>query len=64
MQKLFYYSFLNNLQINNQTSTNKTDIYGHYIADVFFSENEKDDEQKVADEWIYLNHMLIDLKAA
>lgn len=44
--------------------TNKTDIYGRYIADVFFSENEKDDEQKIADEGIYLNQMLIDLGAA
>ena len=44
--------------------TNKTDIYGRYIADVFFSENGEIDEQKVADEGVYLNQKLLDLGAA
>lgn len=39
--------------------TNKTDIYGRYVADVFFSKTEID-PQKVADEGIYLNQLLID----
>ena len=41
--------------------TNKIDIYGRYIADVFFSENDEEDAQKVADEGIYLNQRLVDL---
>ena len=41
--------------------TNKTDIYGRYVADVFFSENKKEtDLQKVADEGIYLSQLLLD----
>ncbi len=39
--------------------TIKIDIYGRYVADVFFSENETD-SQKVADEGIYLNQLLLD----
>lgn len=39
--------------------TNKTDIYGRYVADVFFSESETD-PQKVADEGVYLNQLLLD----
>ncbi len=39
--------------------TNKTDIYGRYVADVFFSETETD-PQKVADEGVYLNQLLLD----
>lgn len=42
--------------------TNKIDIYGRYIADVFFSESNEEDAQKVADEGIYLNQLLVDLK--
>lgn len=44
--------------------TNKIDIYGRYIADVFFSESNEEDAQKVADEGIYLNQLLVDLKFA
>lgn len=39
--------------------TNKTDIYGRYVADIFFLENETD-VQKVSDEGIYLNQILLD----
>lgn len=39
--------------------TNKTDIYGRYVADVFFSESETD-PQKVADAGVYLNQLLLD----
>ena len=39
--------------------TNKTDIYGRYIADVFFDAAEKD-PQKVADSGTYLNQLLLD----
>ncbi len=41
--------------------TNKTDIYGRYIADVFFSETGETDLQKIADAGSYLNQMLFDL---
>jgi len=45
--------------------TNKTDIYGRYIADVFFDETGKETTpQKVADSGIYLNQMLLDLGLA
>jgi endonuclease YncB( thermonuclease family) len=44
--------------------TNKIDIYGRYIADVFFSNEKEIDAQKVADEGEYLNQKLIDLGAA
>ena len=41
--------------------TNQTDIYGRYIADVFFDESKKEkDPQKVADGGVYLNQMLLD----
>ena len=40
--------------------TNKTDIYGRYIADVFFSDKNETDVQKVADEGVYLNQALLD----
>jgi endonuclease YncB( thermonuclease family) len=48
--------------------TIKIDIYGRYVADVFFAEKEKlktemvteTDPQKVADEGIYLNQILLD----
>ena len=41
--------------------TNKTDIYGRYIADVFFDEAKKEkDPQKVADSGTYLNQLLLD----
>ena len=40
--------------------TNKTDIYGRYIADVFFGEKNETDPQKVADSGIYLNQLLLE----
>ena len=41
--------------------TNKTDIYGRYLADVFFSENKNETNlQKVADSGIYLSQLLLD----
>ena len=41
--------------------TNKTDIYGRYIADVFFDEAKKEkDPQKVADSGTYLNQLLLE----
>ncbi|MBP7709567.1 MAG: thermonuclease family protein [Rickettsiales bacterium] len=41
--------------------TNKTDIYGRYVADVFFDESGKEtNPQKVADSGIYLNQLLLD----
>ena len=43
--------------------TNKTDIYGRYIADVFFSESGETDLQKIADGGTYLSQMLFDLGA-
>ncbi|NBV06065.1 MAG: DUF1016 family protein [Proteobacteria bacterium] len=45
--------------------TNKTDVYGRYVADVFFDESAKEsDPQKVADKGNYLNQMLLDLGLA
>ena len=45
--------------------TNKTDIYGRYIADVFFDESGKEkDPQKVAQTGTYLNQILLDKKLA
>jgi len=45
--------------------TMKNDIYGRYVADVFLpDENSKDDAQKVADEGIYLNQLLLEKKLA
>jgi len=44
--------------------TNKTDIYGRYIGDVFFSPEHESNPQKVADEGSYLNQMLLDLGLA
>jgi endonuclease YncB( thermonuclease family) len=42
--------------------TNKTDIYGRYVADVFFDESGKEnDPKRVADSGIYLNQLLLDL---
>ena len=40
--------------------TNKTDIYGRYIADVFFADKNETDPQKVANSGIYLNQLLLD----
>ena len=40
--------------------TVKVDIYGRYVADVFFSDKNEIDAQKVADEGIYLNQLLLD----
>jgi endonuclease YncB( thermonuclease family)/rubrerythrin len=40
--------------------TIKVDIYGRYVADVFFSDKNEIDAQKVADEGIYLNQLLLD----
>lgn len=40
--------------------TNKTDIYGRYVADVFFDESGKEkDLQKIAAEGSYLNQLLL-----
>ena len=40
--------------------TNKTDIYGRYVADVFFDETRKEKSpQKVADGGVYLNQLLL-----
>ncbi len=46
--------------------TNKTDIYGRYVADVFLAREGEvnSDPQKVADEGVYLNQMLLDLGLA
>ena len=40
--------------------TIKVDIYGRFVADVFFSDKNEIDAQKVADEGIYLNQLLLD----
>jgi endonuclease YncB( thermonuclease family) len=41
--------------------TNKTDIYGRYVADVFFDKNRKEtDPQKISDSGVYLNQLLLD----
>ncbi len=40
--------------------TNKTDIYGRYIADIFFGKKTETEPQKVADSGIYLNQLLLD----
>lgn len=40
--------------------TKKTDIYGRYIADIFFGEKSQTNPQKVADSGIYLNQLLLD----
>ncbi len=41
--------------------TNKTDIYGRYIAEVFFDEaKQENDAQKVADSGVYLSQLLLD----
>ena len=40
--------------------TNKIDIYGRYIAEIFFENNARD-ENKVAKSGIHLNQMLLDL---
>jgi len=41
--------------------TIKSDIYGRFVADVFFDEkNQENDPQKVADEGVYLNQLLLD----
>lgn len=43
--------------------TNKTDIYGRYLADVFFDESGKEkDLQKVAERGTYLSQLLLDRK--
>jgi endonuclease YncB( thermonuclease family) len=41
--------------------TNKTDIYGRYLADVFFDEKKKEmNPQKVADSGVYLSQLLLE----
>ena len=41
--------------------TTGVDVYGRYVADVFLSEaGQENDPQKVADEGVYLNQMLLD----
>lgn len=41
--------------------TNKTDIYGRYVADIFFDEKKREtNPQKVADCGTYLNQLLLD----
>jgi hypothetical protein len=40
--------------------TNKTDIYGRYIADVFLAEKSETNPQKTADSGIYLNQILLE----
>ncbi|OFW80935.1 MAG: hypothetical protein A2887_03985 [Alphaproteobacteria bacterium RIFCSPLOWO2_01_FULL_40_26] len=45
--------------------TIKIDIYGRYVADVFFDEKKSEvDPQKVADDGVYLNQMLLDKGSA
>lgn len=41
--------------------TNKNDIYGRYIADVFFGQKDEMNAQRVSDEGVYLNQALLDL---
>jgi endonuclease YncB( thermonuclease family) len=38
----------------------RVDGYGRYVADVFFSDKNESDAQKIADEGIYLNQLLLD----
>ena len=40
--------------------TNKTDIYGRYVADVFLAGKGETNSEKVAAEGMYLNQLLID----
>lgn len=41
--------------------TTSTDVYGRYVADVFLAhKSQENDPQKVADEGIYLNQLLLD----
>ena len=41
--------------------TNKTDVYGRYVADVFFDASGKEtNPQKVADDGVYLNQLLLE----
>ncbi|MBP7710656.1 MAG: thermonuclease family protein [Rickettsiales bacterium] len=40
--------------------TNKTDIYGRYIADVFFGDASEKNPQKIADSGTYLSQALLD----
>lgn len=40
--------------------TNKVDIYGRYIGDIFLPDENHEDEQETADEGKYLNQILID----
>ena len=43
--------------------TNKTDIYGRYIADVLLpNKKEEKDLSKVARDGVYLSQMLLDLR--
>jgi endonuclease YncB( thermonuclease family) len=44
--------------------TIKTDIYGRYVADVFFDSKNQSDPQKVSDQGVYLNQLLLDEKMA
>ncbi len=41
--------------------TNKTDIYGRYVADVFLGKKSEKDAQEVAKSGAYLNQLLLDL---
>ena len=41
--------------------TNKTDIYGRYVAEVFFGKKGEKDAQEVAKNGVYLNQLLLDL---
>lgn len=41
--------------------TNKTDIYGRYVGDVFFSPEHETNPDKVSQQGTYLNQLLIDL---
>ncbi len=40
--------------------TIRIDIYGRYVADIFFGDKNETDSQKVADEGTYLNQLLLD----
>lgn len=40
--------------------TMRVDMYSRYVADVFFSDKNESDAQKVADEGVYLNQLLLD----
>ncbi len=56
-------SLLENIPFLIVKTTGK-DIYGRYVADVFLPERLENDLQKVADEGIYLNQLLLDKGSA